>query len=236
MVENPDIKYYYDIDQGTPEWLEKRRGILTASIFSSLITPTGKIANNATVRKLVRKIVAERVTGRVEDGPNVYFFERGHEFEPIVRECYSSVYGDVKECGIVIRDFGDVVIGMSPDGLIGDDGIMEIKVRNAELHLETIVEDTIPAQYVSQMQVQMFVSGRKWNDYTEYSNGMPLYVKRLKPDLEYHALLLEAARSFEQKVAEMTELYKAKAEGLVETEFVELNYIGDELEMETEGE
>ncbi len=219
-----EIKYYYDIEQGTKEWLEKRRGILTASVFSSLITPTGKIANNATVRKLVRKMVAERVTGRVEDGPNVYFFERGHEFEPIARDYYPSVYGEVRECGIVIRDFGDVKIGMSPDGLIGDDGIMEIKVRNAELHLQTIVEGTIPKEYVPQMQVQMFVSGRKWNDYVEYSNGMPLYVKRLKPDPEYHALLLEAARSFEQKVVEMTALYEAKSKGLVETEWLDMSF------------
>ena len=181
-------------------------------------------------------MVAERVTGRVEDGPNVYFFERGHEFEPIARDYYISVYGDVKECGIVIRDFGDFVIGMSPDGLIDDDGIMEIKVRNAEIHLETIVNDEVPAQNMSQLQVQMFVSGRKWNDYTEYSNGMKLYVKRVKPDLEYQALILEAARSFEQKVAEMTALYIEKSKGLIKTEFVEIDYRGDELELEIEGE
>ena len=116
-----------DIDQRSDQWYEARRGIVTASTVGQLITPsTLKPAANPGSRALVQTLVAERVSGWVEPTYTNSDMWRGIESEPIARDLYSERFAPVVEVGFMRRDEADWSLGYSPDGLVGDDGLIEI--------------------------------------------------------------------------------------------------------------
>lgn len=178
------VRYYFDIDQGTDEWHALRCGLITASAVKVLLTPSGKTANNASSRTHLLKLLAERLTG--ESDPSFYNDDmaRGHMLEPYARDLYSKhyAYAPVAECGFIVRDLGGCALGYSPDGLVGDGGLIEIKSRLAKHHLASIVADEVPDEYMLQIQTGLAVTGRKWCDYISYTPGLPLFVKRVLPD------------------------------------------------------
>lgn len=213
------LHIYDDVEQGSDQWHELRRGILTASTMGQLITAkTLKIAANDTSRSLVAQLVSERITGIVEDSYTGFDMERGHLDEPVARDLYSQHYGQVEEVGFIVREEGNYRVGYSPDGTVGTTGLIEIKSRLPKIHLKTILAGEVPNEYVPQCQTALFVTGREWVDFISYSGGMPLYVVRVTPDERWQAAIQEAATTFEQTAAEMITAYKTATAGLPATE------------------
>jgi len=149
--------------------------------------------------------------------------ERGTLDEPFARELYSEHHAPVTEIGFMVlnRDDWHFKIGYSPDGLVGDDGLIEIKSRAQKKHLATILADEVPAENMAQCQTGLLVSGRKWLDYVSYCGGMPLWTKRVYPDPRWHEAIIEAVELFEANAAEIIARYTAAVNGLPSTERIE---------------
>lgn len=205
--------------QGSDEWFDQRRGMVTASVVGQLITPkTIKAAANIESRSLTATLVAERITGWTDDTYVSFDMMRGHEIEPIARGLYSKHYAPVTEIGFMVRDDWGFTIGFSPDGCVGDDGLIEVKSRRPKEHLATILADEVPLEAVAQIQCGLLVSGREWCDYVSYCGGMPLWVKRVTPDERWAEAIVEAVETFEQTAAQMVATYQAAVAGLPTTE------------------
>ena len=208
-----------DLIQGSDEWLDQRRGMMTASVVGQLITPkTIKPAANDTSRALITLLAAERITGWTD---SVYVSDdmfRGTMDEPVARDAYSRYDAPVFECGFMVRDDWGYSIGYSPDGLVGDDGLIEVKSRRAKTQLMTIVADEVPLSNMAQLQCGLLVSGRQWCDYVSYCGGMPLWVKRVLPDSRWEKAIVEAVQTFEDTVAQIVTTYTVAVAGLPMTE------------------
>lgn len=215
------LAVYQDLEQGTDEWHEVRRGVLTASSVGKLLTATGKLSQGDTAKSLMRSLVAERLTGRSEHFHISADMERGNFDEPLARDLYSKTYAPVSEVGFMIRTFGNLRLGYSPDGLVGEDGLIEVKSRRQSIQLKTVLEDEVPADNMAQLQAGLLVSGRSWIDYLSYSGGMPMYKIRVTPIPAWQATILEALTVFEQQATEWVDDYLRKTEGLPDTEYVD---------------
>ncbi|MFE5309736.1 lambda exonuclease family protein [Isoptericola sp. NPDC056605] len=217
------LRTFPDVIQGTDEWNDVRRGIVTASVVGQLVTAsTLKVAANDTSRAVTALLVAERITGYTDPTYTSDDMWRGIEDEPRARAAYAEHTGvDVAEMGFMLREHLSWKLGYSPDGLVGDVGLIEIKSRRQKKHLATILADAVPAENVMQVQAGLLVTGRAWCDYVSYCGGMPLYVKRVYPDRRVHAAFIRAVRAFEVTAAEMTSRYHAAVVGLPTTERIE---------------
>jgi hypothetical protein len=210
-----------DLEQGTEEWHDQRRGIVTASVVGQLVTTkTLKPASNDVSRGLTRLLVAERITGWTDPTYVSDDMLRGIEDEPRARDKYAEHYAPVRETGFMIREDNGVKLGYSPDGVVGDDGLIEVKSRRQKKHLETILADEPPAENMAQMQCGLLVSGREWCDYISYCGGMPLWVKRVYPHPHWFDAILAAVDAFEVNAAEMIRIYGERTVGLPMTERV----------------
>ena len=216
------LQVFTELEQGTDEWLAARCGIITASVVGLLITAkTVKPANNDTSRGLIATLVAERITGHVEPIQENSDMLRGTLDEPYARDIYSEHYAPVTEVGFMVLESYGQRLGYSPDGLVGDDGLIEIKSRRQKKQLATILADEVPAENMAQIQCGLMVSGRKWLDYVSYCGGMPLYVKRVFPDKKWFDAIAEAVDQFETAAAEMLTTYTAAIEGRPTTERID---------------
>lgn len=208
-----------DLMQGTEEWLEQRRGMVTASVVGRLLTPTLKVASNETSRGLAHSLTAERITGHVDStyaSPDMW---RGHEEEPLARDAYAQHRGvEVQEVGLMVRDDWGFRIGYSPDGLVGDDGLIEVKSRLQKHHLAHVLADQVPPENMAQLQCGLLVSGREWIDYLSFCGGMALWTKRVTPDPDWQTAILTAVEAFEKSVADLIAHYRAATAGLPMTE------------------
>lgn len=217
------LTIYRELEQGTDEWLAARCGILTASTIGQLITPkTVKVANNDFSRGLTTSLVAERITGYVEPIIPSRDMERGTLDEPYARDAYAEFMGvEVEEVGFMVRDFDGHPLGYSPDGLVGDDGLIEIKSRRQKKHLATILADEVPLENMAQIQAGLLVSGRAWCDYVSYCGGMPLYIKRVLPDPRWVSTIHDALEQFEDAALKMARAYDNAVAGLPVTERID---------------
>lgn len=195
------IKYYRDIEQGSDDWLSVRRGILTASEMRLIMTPTLRPASNDKERAHLFELIGQRITGYTEPHYISDDMLRGHEDEVAARIRYAEHFAPVTECGFVTNDDHGVVIGYSPDGLVGDDGLIECKSRRQKFQIETILADEVPAEYLLQCQTGLLVTGRKWLDFVSYCGGLPMFVKRVWPCQEIQHAIIAAASAFEQRLA-----------------------------------
>lgn len=213
---------YTELEQGTPEWLAARCGIVTASVVGQLITPkTVKPAANDYSRALAVTLTAERITGHVEPIHENSDMLRGTLDEPFARDKYAEHFAPVDELGFMVRDDWGFRIGYSPDGLVGDDGLIEIKSRRQKKHLATILADEVPLENMAQCQAGLLVSGREWLDYVSYCGGMPLYVTRVLPDEKWQKAIIEAVTTFEETAAQMLEAYAVAVDGSPLTERID---------------
>lgn len=214
-----------EIDQRTPEWFEQRRGMVTASVVGKLVTAkTVKVASNDESRGLCAQLTAERVNGWSDDPMFTSAdMERGIEHEPVAREKYAErIDAPVKTVGFMVRDDWGYSIGYSPDALVGDDGLLEIKCPRAKGHLTTVVTGVVPAHHMAQLQCGLLVSGRKWIDFVSFCAGMPMFVKRVTPDPRWQEAIVEAVAAFEQASADLASAFFAAADGLPPTERIQL--------------
>lgn len=216
------IIYHPEVTQGSDEWLAMRCGLLTASEMKHVITPTLKAANNDKTRAHLYELLAQRVTNYVEPVYISTDMLRGTEDEFYARQAYAEHHAPVEQVGFVTNDRWGFTIGYSPDGLVGKDGLIEIKSRRQKYQVQTIIENltggTIPADYVMQAQTGLLVSEREWLDFISYSGGLPMAVVRVWPDDAVQGAIIEAAAAFEAKLAECLEIYRIASAGLIQTE------------------
>lgn len=198
----------YDVEQGSDEWHDVRRGLVTASLVGKLITPKSiKPADNDYSRDVTRVIAAERITGFTEPSFISADMWRGIDDEPRARAKYAEHYAPVTEVGFMVEEMCGVRIGYSPDGLVGDDGLIEIKSRRSKAQLATILSGTVPLENMAQLMCGLLVSGRDWIDYVSYCGGMPMFVTRVTPDIRWFDAILEAVQTLEENVADITSQY-----------------------------
>ena len=215
------ICYHHNIEQGTEEWLAMRCGILTASEMKLIVTPTLKIASNDKERAHLYELLGQRITGYVEPRYISDDMLRGQWDEVEARIKYREHFAPVTECGFITNDDHGFVIGYSPDGLVGDDGLIECKSRRQRFQVETISADQVPIDYMLQLQTGLLVSGREWIDFISYCGGMPMFVKRVFPEAAIQDAIVTAAMSFETRLAIRLEMYNealARQPVLIETE------------------
>lgn len=215
------IRYYHDIEQGVAEWLALRCGILTASEIKLIMTPTLKVASNDKERAHLFELLAQRITGHTEPQYVSDDMLRGHEDEIEARIKYAEHYAPVTECGFVTRDMGGYVIGYSPDGLVGDDGLIECKSRRQKYQVETILADAVPPEYMLQIQTGLLVTERNWMDFVSYSAGLPMFVKRVWPDAAIQEAIIAASQQFEDRLQVAIKKYERMLQAmpvLIETE------------------
>lgn len=177
-------------------------------------------ASNDTSRGLTKRLVAERITG--ESHGSTFMTDdmwRGVEHEPYARDRYAEVNNvTVEQVGFMVREVDGIRWGYSPDGLVGDDGLLEVKCPRPATHIDTIIADTVPIEHMPQLQCALLTSGRKWIDFVSFVAGMPLYVKTVWPDPKWTRPIFDAIRQFEANAIERQRLYAESAEGLPSTE------------------
>lgn len=184
-----------ELEQGTDAWHESRMGIVTMSRVATLLV-NGKGAGGwgAGAMTYMCELIAERMTGEPAEGwaGNAHT-ERGHELEPIARELYQERTGNnVEEVGIILNHGA----GYSPDGLVGSDGLLEIKTKKPNLQVEVLLAGEIPKEHLAQVQGGLWVSEREWLDFVSYWPGMPLFVKRAYRDEKMIARIAERVEAF----------------------------------------
>lgn len=195
------ITYHNDLTQGSEEWLAARCGLLTASEMKLVLTPTLKIAKNDKTRAHVFEMAAQRITQYVEPTFIGDDMLRGMADEIKARDLYARNYDDVTEVGFITNDKWGFTIGCSPDGLVGDDGMIEVKSRRQKYQVETILAGTCPDDYLLQVQTALLVAERKWLDFISYSGGLPMATMRVWPDDVVQSAIIEAASDFEAQVS-----------------------------------
>ena len=212
------ITYHPDVIQGSDEWAAIRRGLITASEMSLLLTPTLKVAANDKSRAHIFELAAQRISGYTEPHYVGSDMLRGQEDEILARALYHEECYDVKECGFITNDSFGFTLGYSPDGLVGDDGLIECKSRRQKFQVQTIIENSMPDDYLLQVQTGLLVTGRKWLDFVSYCGGLPMCVIRVWPDIAVQAAIIDAAALAEKQIAEKLAKYADASRGLIPTE------------------
>ena len=207
------LEVFPDLEQGSPEWLAARCGLLTASVIGKLITPKLQVADNDTSRGVIETLVAERITGRVEYVHPSFDMQRGTMDEPYARDLYAEQYAPVTEIGFAVRTINGHRLGASPDGLVGEYGGLEIKSRSPKLQLKTILSREIPAANLAQIHACMFVLDRGWWDYCSYAGGWPLQVIHVSRDPLWDAVIIDALNEFEDHAELMISVYQRATAG-----------------------
>lgn len=207
-----------DIIQGSAEWFAARCGKVTASRVADVIAKT-KSGWGASRANYAAQLVAERLTGDVAESYTNAAMAWGTEQEPLARNAYSFMQDvDVAEIGFVDHPAIDMA-GASPDGLVGDDGLIEIKAPNTATHLDTIIGGKVPEKYTVQMLWQMASTGRQWCDFVSFDPRLPermrLFVKRVHRDdariAQLESAVVEFLSEIDQTLATLAKLYGEEA-------------------------
>ena len=218
------ITTHENLLQGSDEWLAARLGLITASEMKLLVTPTLKIADNEKTRAHIYELAAQRISQYVEPTYVGDDMLRGMDDEIEARAIYSANVAALQTVGFITNDKWGFTLGYSPDALVGDNGLIEIKSRRQGLQVKSMVEcfsgGTIPAEYMLQVQTGLLVSERDWLDFVSYSGGLHMAVVRVWPDDAIQSAILEACEAAEEKIADAIAQYHATvaASGFVPTE------------------
>jgi len=206
-----------EIEQRTEEWFAARLGKVTASRVADLVGKT-KTGYSATRDNYMAQLVVERLTQTKADSYTNAAMQWGTDQEPFARAAYEAAQGVmVEEVGFVPHPSIEWA-GASPDGLVGDDGLVEIKCPNTATMIETLLSQKVPGKYFIQMQFQLACTGRKWCDYVAFDPRMPakaqMFVRRVDRDDEYIAHLEEEIAKFlvevESQVQKLNAIIESK--------------------------
>lgn len=201
------------MDQGTEEWFTIRIGKVTASRVADVIAKT-KTGYSASRDNYMAQLVCERLTGQKGESFTNAAMQHGTDTEPLARASYEALKDVlVDEVGFVPHP-SIIMAGASPDGLVGTDGLLEIKCPNTATHIETLMSKTVPGKYNTQMQFQMACTGRQWCDFVSFDNRLPeqfqLFVKRVPRDDEFIKQMEDEVVKFlnelDIKIAQLMEL------------------------------
>lgn len=193
-----------DVEQGSQEWLDLRCAIVTCSELNSLlVNGKGPGGFGAGAITYMDTLIGESFTGEVAGGwsGNAHT-ERGHELEPMADDLYKERTGNDTERVSIILNHG---VGYSPDYIIGDNGLTEIKTKLPKYQVSVILADEIPKEHVAQCQGGLWVSEREWIDFISFWPGMPLFVKRVYRDEEMISRIESRVKDFYEVMQERIE-------------------------------
>lgn len=203
-----------DFEQGSADWFAIRCGKVTASRVADVVAKT-KSGPSALRANYAAQLIAERLTGTVAESYSNAAMAWGTEQEPEARLAYEfRTDAEVEQVAFVLHPTIEMS-GASPDGLIGTDGLLEIKCPNTATHIETLRGQSIPGKYETQMLWQMACTGRQWCDFVSFDPRMPeemrLFVQRLPRDdariADLEAEVTAFLTEIDATVAELTRLY-----------------------------
>ena len=201
------------IEQGTPEWFAQRPGKVTASRVADVIAKT-KTGYSTSRENYMAQLICERMTGAVAESYTNAAMQWGTDNEPLARAAYEAAKDVlVDEVAMITHPRIDAA-GASPDGLVGDDGLVEIKCPNTATHIDTLMRQEVPMKYITQMMWQMACTERQWCDFVSFDPRMPtelqLFIKRVPRDNDYIAMLEKEILSFleelDEKVSKLNDL------------------------------
>lgn len=204
------------IVQGSDAWFESRLGRVTASRVSDVMAKT-KSGYSTSRANYMAELVAERLTGKTSNGFKSADMIWGTECEPLARAAYEAETGVlVSETGMVAHPTIEMA-GASPDGLVGSDGLLEIKCPKTATHIATLLSDIAPSEYIQQMQWQMACTGRQWVDFVSFDPRLPsdmqMFVQRVERDArliaEYEAEIVKFLGEVSATVEKLIALRRA---------------------------
>lgn len=195
----------FDFEQNSPEWIAARLGVPTASAFADVLAK----GEGKTRGKYLRVLAGEILTG--DPNPDRYEndnMKRGHAMEDDARALYAFQFdADPVPVGFMRRGR----VGASPDRLIGDDGLLEVKTKFPHLLLDVLERDRLPPEHVAQVQGQLWVSGREWCDFIAYWPKMPLFCTRVYRDEDYIRNLADQVAVFVADLDALVSKYQGGA-------------------------
>lgn len=206
------------MEQRSPEWFAARAGKVTASRIGDLMART-KTGYGASRANYMAELISERLTGVKAEGFTNAAMQWGTDQEPAAKAAYSFMTDHTISEAAFVDHPSIAMAGASPDGLIGDDGLIEIKCPNTATHLETLLTEVIDGKYILQMQFQMAVTGRKWCDFASFDPRLPaamqLWIKRVDRDPkkidEIHGEVTAFLKELEFKVASLRAKFMQEA-------------------------
>lgn len=191
-----------DCAQNSPEWFAARLGLPTASMFDAVLAKGKGGGESLTRARYLRTLAAEIITGEPGEQFTTPAMERGHMMEGDARSLYAFAHEVEPELVGFIRNGQK---GASPDALIGNAGILEIKSRRGDLMIETLLRDEMPTEHRAQVQGALWIAEREWLDFVAYWPGLPLFVKRQRRDEDYIRTLAAEVERFNVELAETVE-------------------------------
>ena len=192
----------FDCEQNTPEWHECRRGVPTASRFADVISKGRGNQPSKTRSRYLYELLDEIVSKEPTPEVNTSQMERGHAVEDEAADLYAFERDvELVRVGFMMRGR----VGCSPDRLVGDDGMVEIKSKLPYLHWEIVAAGEMPKEHVPQVQGQLWVSGRQWCDFVSHYPRRPPFITRVERDEKYIQTLAQAVADF---VGELDALVK----------------------------
>ena len=202
---------YIEVEQGSQEWLQSRLGKITASRAKDLMA-TVRYGEAAGYRNYKTELAVERITGKRAERYVTKQMEYGTETEGVAATMYQLQTGNIATvCGAFEIDGSNVLA--SPDRLVGDDGLIEIKCRELANHVESMLSDKVPDEYYKQIQFQLWVTNRQWCDYVSYGDEMPenaqLFIKRIERDEEVINEIIERVEQIEDDITKLIEAVQA---------------------------
>lgn len=191
------------MEQRSDEWFAARLGKATASNFRKILA-TVKSGEAADRRNYRAQLVIERLTGQRQDGFSNAAMQWGTEQEPFARIAYMAERGvDVPEVGFIAHE--KLLAGCSPDGVIEETGLVEIKCPVSATHIETLKAQQMPIEHIPQVQGQLWITGREWCDFISYDPRMPeklqMFIQRIQRDEQYIKVLAGEVEKFLNEVA-----------------------------------
>lgn len=206
--------------QRTAEWLHDRCGCLTASRAAAVLSRRKDGKPTAAYEALIETLICERVTGQCEGSGTTAAMQWGVDHEDEAREAYEAVTGDLVDLVGFIRHPEIDFFGASPDGLVGEDGLLEIKCPySSAKHLQRVAAGVVPEEYKPQMLVQLLCTGRKWVDFVSYDPRLSgqwaaarLFKVRFEPTEDELSAALEECNAF---LATVQERYDALCRGVL---------------------
>ena len=206
------------MEQRSLEWFEARRGKVTGSRIADVMAKT-KTGWGASRANYMAQLIAERLTGNIAESYSNSAMQWGTETEPRARDAYEFFHMvEVEEVAIVNHP-RIAMSSCSPDGLVGEDGLVEIKCPNTATHIDTLLTGKIKSAYIKQMQWQMICTGRQWCDFVSFDPRMPinmqLFIKRVDSDKNAVAEMEDAVEEFlielDAKITQLKSIYEDAA-------------------------
>lgn len=192
---------YHDIQQNTDEWYQLRLGKFTASMFKDVMAKE----TTAAYTNIIYQVVYERLSGEITNGYTNEWMERGKELEPEARLWYELNFEEVSNGGFFCDDW----VGASPDGLIGTEGLIEIKCPKPSTHIQYLMGKELPSTYQWQVQGQLYVTDRKWCDFVSYHPKLKPMVIRVERDDKLISELKEKLEESINKTKQILEIVNA---------------------------